>query len=182
MPKQSALEREIEATGAIQYGDFTAANGEQGNLKVVLDPLLNDPQYKELRTKVVKKMAEKLSLFDPEVIIPMPEGANNLGIWVARELGARAILMEWENKPAGKLRYIDQHERIVVCRASRIGFVDDVYRTGHTFEQMIVCAELEGKALEAAVVHDRSGRNHHMGFPVHAAVKRYLPMMVDAPQ
>ncbi len=180
MARQTALEREILATGALHHGDFTAANGENGNLKVDLDSLLNDEQHQQLRARVVAKLADELSDFDPQIIIPMPEGANSLGLSLAKALGSRAVMMLWKDKQNGILAYADQHHRIAVCLAERIALVDDVYRTGSTFDNAIIHAELSNKQLIGGAVYDRSNpRTVQSSFPIHSVVKRFMPIYIE---
>lgn len=179
MARASNIEREILDTGALQVQEFTAHNGELGNCKIVLDNLLNTHQHPELLRKVVKRLSRKLGLHQPEIILPIPEGANRFGRLVAVELGARAILLEWQDKEAGELRFKHQPERIVVCRSKRVALVDDVYRTGSSFEEAINSVELESKELVGGVVWDRSDGWQHSAFPIESVVRKYVPMRVD---
>ena len=180
MPRITKIEQAIRDTGAIQYGEFTAHNGEQGNCKVVLDELLNNELHASLRGEVVKSLARKLKPFEPEILIPMPEGANILGMLLARELGARAVLLEWQDKTDGQLKFKDQHERIVICSAERIALIDDVRRTDSTFSQAIKSIELGGKNLVSGVIFDRSDPRVQPSseFKVVSVVKRYIPLRV----
>lgn len=178
MPKTTSLEKRINATGAIQYGEFTAHNGETGDTKVVLDSLLNDPEHKELLGDVVANLSNRLKPFKPEVVLPMPEGADILGQKLARELGARAILLEWEDKDAGRLKFRNQSERIVLCLAARVMLADDVFRTGSTFWQALDSFELARKQLVGAAIVDRSDpkQSHQLPFEVKSVVKRFYPL------
>lgn len=183
MARVSSIEREILGTGALQFGEYIAHNGESGNLKLVLDDLLNDDRYAPVRTKVVKRLAAKLKPYKPEIILPMPEGANGFGMSLARKLGARAVLLEWEDKEQGILTYKDQHERQVVCLATRIAKIDDVLRKGTTFEQAIDSLGLSHKELVAGVVWDRREESEIstpvFSFPVESVVQKYYPLRVD---
>ncbi|MDO8591764.1 MAG: hypothetical protein Q7R60_02460 [bacterium] len=183
MPRITKIEQAIRGTGAVQYGEFTAHNGEQGDCKVVLDDLLDygNDQHAVLRNKVEDLLVRKLTPFEPEILIPMPEGANSLGLALARKLGARAILLEWEDKEAGILKFKDQHERIVVCLANRAALIDDVKRRESTFEQAIESIGLGSKDLVSAVVWDRSDPKHpsSLGITGVSVVKKYIPMWVE---
>lgn len=178
MPRISVLEKKINATGAIQIGEFTAHNGEIGDTKVVLDNLLNDDEHAELLDEVTGNLSKKLRPFQPEIILPMPEGANTFGQKLARQLGARAILLEWKDKETSQLGFLNQSDRIVLCLAERVALVDDVYRTGSTFLEALDSIELANKKLIGGAIVDRSdpASQRAVPFEVKSVVKRFYPL------
>lgn len=58
-----SLRDEILATGALKFGEFTAHNGELGNQKIVLNALLSDDRYEDLRKLVTNNLASRIKAF-----------------------------------------------------------------------------------------------------------------------
>lgn len=181
MPKPNRYEQALRDIDVIKFGDFTAHNGEAGNCKVDLDVLFED-EHRELAAQIAARLAKKLEPYDPELILPVPKGANRLGAMVGRELGARVVYLDWRDKSAGQLTYEDYRNRIVVCRAQRVAIVDDVFRTGSSYEQVISFAELDRKEVFGGVVWDRSNpkKPWRPDIPIQAVVSKFMPLYVKS--
>lgn len=182
MAKATDYEQALVAGGFIKYGEFTAHNGEAGNCKVELDELFEeDGPHVELANGVTADIAEKLRPYKPEIVIPIPDGANRFGEMVGRKLGTRVVKLAWRDKENRVLEFEHQHERIVVCLAGRIALIDDVFRTGSAFADTVNFAQLNNKEIVGGVVWDRSDRaaQRAVSFPVEAVVTKFLPLMAE---
>lgn len=183
MARVTKIEQGIIDAGALRIAEFTTHGGESANYRVEMEDILGeDSSHRELRGMIADRLAKKLEPYEPEVIIPIPEGANYLGAMIARRLGVRVVYLAWRDKAAHprQLQYHDQHNRIVVNRAIRVALIDDVYTSGLSLEEVVEFTELDGKQVVGGIAFDRSAPKVRKAspYPIESVVSRHLPLRV----
>ena len=181
MARITKIEQGIIDAGALRIAEFTTHGGESANYRVEMEDILGeDSSHRELRGMIVDRLARKLEPYEPEVIIPIPEGANHLGAMIALRLGVRVVYLAWRDKAARQFQYRDQHNRIVVNRAVRVALIDDVYTSGLSLEEAAEFTELDGKQVVGGIVFDRSASKVRKAspYPIESVVSRHLPLRV----
>ena len=136
-------------TGALLDGHFILRSGLHSRQYFQCALLLQHPKIAE---QVCNQLAEKLRIFDCDVVISPALGGIIVGQEVARSLGKRHIFVEKEN---GKLVLrrgfkIDNDEKFVVVE-------DVVTRGGRVQETIDIVRAHGGIALAVGVIVDRSG-------------------------
>jgi len=136
-------------TGALLDGHFILRSGLHSRQYFQCALLLQHPKIAE---QVCNQLAEKLRIFDCDVVISPALGGIIVGQEVARSLGKRHIFVEKEN---GKLVLrrgfkIDNDEKFAV--------VEDVVTRGGRVQETIDIVQANGGNVSAVgVIVDRSG-------------------------
>jgi orotate phosphoribosyltransferase len=171
------FEHIIRSRGAIKIGEFTTRAGLAANCKLEIDDefLLADPI---LANQIAEELADKMSVYEPKLIVPVPDGANHLGALVAKQLGVCYLAPRKSSE--GGFGFRMAADRSQAERVSRIGLVDDVYTTASALRELSSVPEFEGKVAAAGVIWDRSkpGVSKNLGFDLVSVVQRYVPLMV----
>ena len=181
--KRLIIKGGIERLGGIERKEFTSSSGELLNRKVELDILQQQNfQNRLLRSFIVGELATSIAAYGPDIIVPVPEGADHLGDGIARRLYLPVAYMEWIDKsPEQKrIRPRTQHHRELLQKAGRIALIDDVFRTGGNLLAIERTEEVAGKVVVAGEVWDRSeNAAESMPFPVESIVHEHIPAWVD---
>jgi len=136
-------------TGALLDGHFILRSGLHSRQYFQCALLLQHPKIAE---QVCNQLAEKLRIFDCDVVISPALGGIIVGQEVARSLGKRHIFVEKEN---GKLVLrrgfkISANEKFIV--------VEDVVTRGGRVQETIDIVRAHGGTVSAVgVIVDRSG-------------------------
>ena len=112
-------------SGAFDHYDGTFAGGQEANNKVDADILYKDP---ETRAKIVNGLAELAVEFKPDLIVPIPHGADKWGEALAHELGDIPVsrLKKIESAPGFKnTDFKNELSQGRVNRSKRLLLVED---------------------------------------------------------
>ena len=176
--KAEYIEAGIRHFGGVQSLDFTAASGARGNTKVDLDVVKKHPLFMRL---INRELARLAGPYHPDLIVPIPTGADIFGIEVARRLETGCALLEWEDKTPGQktLRPRTEKDLAMIVEASRIVFVDDVFSTDSSIQAVHDMPDISFKAEGAVVIWDRSDGSFadKMPIPVDSIVHSYVPFL-----
>jgi adenine/guanine phosphoribosyltransferase-like PRPP-binding protein len=180
MTRAINFEKTIRSRGAIKIGEFTTRAGLAANCKVELDNefLLADPI---LANQIAENLAEKMAVYEPRLIVPVPEGANHLGELVAKKLGACYLALRKSDSQNFAFRLAS--DRSQAERTSKVGLVDDVFTSGSALRELSSMPEFADKVVAAGVIWDRSdsGLPKQLDFNLVSVVERYVPLKVEAP-
>jgi orotate phosphoribosyltransferase len=168
------FENRLRALGVIEHADFTTAAGVPANVKINLENVV-ELDY-QLVAEIAGILAIRLALEKPDLIIPVPEGAD---IWAeesALHLGIDVVKMKWLDKKTGKLRTTGVTDINKIRQSERIAVVDDVFTTGGSIKKVVSHRDIASKVVAAGVVWNRSKENPKMDFPVAAVIDSYVPL------
>ncbi len=178
--KTEVIRGGIKLLGGIQKGEFTTASGQRANRKVEMD-VLN--RSRVLRGLVVAELALRAHAHEPDLIIPMPYGADELGRDVASRLDVGYTYLDWVDKTPGKksVRPRSEIAAKLITRAERIVLVDDVFTVGSSLLAAWTLPLLQHKIVAGEVVWQRGlpGAHQALPFPVGAIVEEYIPLWED---
>jgi orotate phosphoribosyltransferase len=175
--RHGKAERRLRELGVIQSGEFyTATDGIPFNTKVNLDVMYEDP---ELFEDISATIAKRLKKHKPEIVIPVPDGANRLGKKIGEILAVEAVIIRWANKEYGNLGYLSTADCLKVQDAGSVAIVEDVSRTDTSMSKVanLIMMTDKRKSLVGAVVWDRdplAQKNSY--FPVERYINRYVPL------
>ncbi|MGB4758491.1 MAG: hypothetical protein WBP26_00365 [Candidatus Saccharimonadales bacterium] len=156
--------------------DGPLANGENANNKLDLERIKDIP---DLRQRVSGLVAEKVKLHRPQLIVPVPNGANWLGSDVAGLLDIEWLVLQKDIETkeisyfAGGLAVVQSIERLVV--------VEDVFRKFTNTNKVLALEGIGERAVAAEAIYDRNpNRIEDIGLPHDALVKQYIPTQLPA--
>ena len=169
-------EARLRALNVIEKRRFKTAAGHLANRKVNLEKVhKKDPQ---LAAEIAGVLAIRLCTHGrPDLIVPVPDGANAWGQDVALYMGSEIALLRWRDKRSRVLDFTTEEDRAKVKNARRLAIVDDVFTTGGSIE---LVSELQGvreKVAVAGVVWKRSRAVPNFVFPLESVVESYVPLM-----
>ena len=174
--RAEAIESGIRALGGIQKVEFYAASGLPANLKVEMDVLEKSGL---MRVLVRDSLADLALPFDPDLLIPMPLGADGMGKTVANHMGIDYALMRWIDKTPGHRKVVHRTREDLrkIRTARRIMLFDDVFSTGGTLLAAYNKPNIGEKTVGALTIWDRSDGTASQNFPVavESIVKRHIP-------
>lgn len=177
MISPAQAEARLRNLGVIQNAEFiTATDGILANCKVEMDVMYQD---QSLTDQIAENLANRLEKYKPEVIIPVPRGANRLGQVIGAIMGVKCVLICWTDKEAKQLDYLDKVTAAYAQRAKSVAIVEDVSTTDGSMAT--VAGFLGGeKDYIGAVVWDRDPKtNKKSTFPVERLIKKYVPFRID---
>jgi orotate phosphoribosyltransferase-like protein len=171
------LERAIKKRGAVKVEEFTSHAGESGNCKLELDGEFLKANPK-LAGEIACRLAVRLETYQPEIIVPVPAGANLLGEMIAKEMGIGCVTLKKLSRD--EYGFKSEKDRLRIVNADAIGLVDDVFRTGSALSEVSKTSEFVNKVAVAGVIWDRSHPASIKNFPfeVESLVQRYVPLRV----
>lgn len=170
--------------GGVENVEFTTSSGAQANRKVELDVLDKDKlQSRFTRSLVIAELATKLTVYEPDLVVPIPKGADHLGMGLAQRLYLPVAFLEWKDKTPGRKEITPktEHDRELLQAAGKIALVDDVFTTGSSLLAACQMEESMNKVIVAAEVWDRSDGSYHasLPFPVESVVTEHVPLWVE---
>jgi orotate phosphoribosyltransferase len=168
------FENRLRALGVVEHADFTTAAGEPANVKINLENVI-DLDY-QLAAEIAGILAVRLALEKPDLIIPVPEGANSWAEQSALHLDIGVVKMKWLDKKTGKLRATGVTDINKIRQSERIALIDDVFTTGSSIKKVVSHRDIAGKVVVAGVVWNRSKENPKMDFPVATVIDSYVPL------
>jgi orotate phosphoribosyltransferase len=171
------FEDRLRGLGVIEKGDFQTAAGATANQKINLEKVLEkDPQ---LAAEMAGVLAIRLSVYKPDLIVPVPAGANRWGKEVALHRKTEHAKLRWRDKQHGKLTFASKADRQKLLEAERIAIIDDVFTTGSSIKKVISHPEITGKVVVAGVIWNRSPLLTEPGFPLISVIDTFVPHRED---
>ncbi|MEN6368889.1 MAG: orotate phosphoribosyltransferase [Thermotogota bacterium] len=157
----------LQATGAVQSGDFLLSSGRHSGRYVQCAKVLENPANAETLGAALAASLPK----EIDRVASPPLGGILIGYEVARALG-RPFLFP-ERGPDGRF----QLRRGFTLRAGeRICIVEDVVTTGRTTRELIDLVRGFGaEPVCSAAIVDRSETHAVEGMPIHALVHLSIP-------
>ncbi len=178
--KAEVIRTGIKLLGGIQKEEFITAGGKRANRKIELGVL---ERNRLLRGIVVGELASRAAVYEPDLIIPIPEGSNDLGRDVAARLDIRSAFLEWIDKTPGRKRIRPKSELAAkrIAQSSNIVFIDDVYTEGSSLTAAYAIPELRQKVAAAEVIWNRGDPSISLAtqFPVESIVEEFIPLWQD---
>lgn len=175
--KAEAIERGIVHLGGIQTGEFITASGDEANVKVELNVL--DNSY-FIRALTVGGLVDLAKPYNPNLIVPMPTGADEIGQDVANIMNIDCAFLRWTHKSPEhrKLAHSTREDLEKIRHAGSIVLLDDVFRTGSTLRIAYDIPNIGEKTVAALSIWDRSDgmASEEFPVPVESIVKRYIPL------
>lgn len=171
------FENRLRALDVIEKGSFTTAAGLIANRKINLEnvPKL-DPR---LAAEIAGILAIRLSAYKPDLIVPVPAGANRWGNEVALHRKTEIARLRWRNKQHGELTFASASDRRSVLQAERIAIIDDVFTTGSSIKKVIAHAELTDKVVVGGVIWNRSPLVTEPDFPLVSVIDSFVPLKAN---
>ncbi|MDZ7744677.1 MAG: phosphoribosyltransferase [Candidatus Saccharibacteria bacterium] len=172
----SELKREILDARVLEAGEMVAANGQLIGQKLEFD---NVDQHSDLFYKIVAGLVELASSHDPDILIPVPEGANAYVKAMSEQMGNLEFVQlrkpEVETEP-----FALQSQRIgqLILRNKEKPFlVDDVFRTGSQLKRVMAMPEMQGKEIAAGVIwrRDDPDQTKRNTLKVYSLIHEYVP-------
>lgn len=165
--------------GAINHEEIIAANGQRINRKVELDVV---EKGSSLFRKIVGGLVDITRDFRPDVIVPVPTGANEYVPVMAEKMKHVAYVL-MDKRGAGKEFYFQSSLMPrVLLPGARVVLVDDVFRTGSQLEKLSEMPEFgESEVVGASVIwrRDADPIDHPLKFPVNHIIHEHVPDWVD---
>ena len=150
----------LRRRGALLEGHFKLASGLHSDRYVEKFRLLEDP---ETTARLVGELAERVRLYEPEVVVGPVTGGVILSYEMARQLGTLAYFTEKRADGGMELRRgFDVHGR-------RVLLIEDVVTTGSSVLKAADAVRAAGGRVVAyALLVDRSGGRFRPPEPVEA--------------
>lgn len=169
------FENRLRALGVVENEEFTTAAGLPANVKIDLEKVIElDFQ---LAAEIAGILAVRLAVEKPDLLIPVPDGANSWARQAAMHMGIETVIPKWFDKQAGKLRFSGSTDIEKVRKASRVALIDDVFTTGSSIEKVAAHPDIASKVVAAGVIWNRSSESPQLGFPVASVIDSYLPLV-----
>ncbi len=177
MISPSMAESRLRDLGVIRHEEFlTATDSIPANQKVEMSVMYRDP---ELTENIAELLAVRLESYEPEIIVPVPRGANRLGMVLGNIMGLKCLIIKWTDKPHGQLGYFGEVTRARASRTKRIALIEDVSTTDGT---MALVAGFLGpdKDYAGGVVWDRDPQApKRTNFPVERIIESHVPFRTE---
>ena len=161
--------------GLLEIGSFEFNDGTHASGKLNWDNIREDGQGFDRSATLASGI---INAYGVDLVIPMPEGANRLGIVAASKADVGSVLLE---APTRKTLKSTHEAAMEILNSKRIALVDDITRTGGTFNRG---AALIPNVVVCMAVWDRSDNGIYSirGFenndiPVEALIRR--PVSLD---
>lgn len=132
-----------------------------------------------LAAEIIGLLAIRLYFYRPEVIVPVPTGANRWASVVARYMQVGYAELEWADKTSRQLKFIDKNSHQLASQAEKIALIDDVYTSGSSLGVTAHLPEINGKVVVAGVIWDRSREKSSLEFPIERIVHSHIPLYVE---
>ena len=180
--KSILIQKNIERLGGIRKQDFVTAAGESADTKVELDLLTEQNlQNRLLRQLIIGELAMRLVKHEPDIIVPIPTGADHLGTGIGSRLYLPVAYLEKQDITPGNesIQPKTDNDRQLLESAGRIALVDDVFTTGGSLMRASRMEIMEDKQIVAAAeVWDRSDGSYQdtIPFEVESIVEKYVPL------
>lgn len=178
--KSRAIEAGIRYLGGINEEEFVTAAGNLANRKVELDVLEKSHLVKAL---VTSALVDLMMPYEPDLIVPIPTGADSLGELTADRLGIECAHLKWTEKTHGyrKLIHRTHADLLNIRNAGRIMLIDDVFTTGSSLLAAFNRPNIGEKTVGSAVVWDRSDVMARQNFPMplESIVEKYIPLWTE---
>lgn len=150
MNSNDELANRLIAEGILECGEYTLASGAAATRKLNWDNISRDS---DTYWDVVHEMGELVSGFDPDVIVPVPEGANELGTDVGDFLNLPVVYL---GREANSRRiFVDDDTRQMLDEYDQAMLIDDIFTTGSSLLRATRAIH-RGRVAGAAVIWDRS--------------------------
>jgi orotate phosphoribosyltransferase len=174
-PEQA--EARLRQLGVIRKAEFTTAtDGILANCKVEMDVMYQDTALTEA---IAEQLATRLEAYHPEIIVPVPKGANRLGQVIGAIMGVHCLAIKWVNKNSKQLGYFSEATKAKAQRSTSVALIEDVSTTDGSLSAV---ADFLGgdKTFVGAVVWDRNPEaDKRSNFPVERFIKSYVPFRID---
>jgi orotate phosphoribosyltransferase len=165
----------LRQLGVIERGDTTTAAGLQANIMINLKEVPErDP---ELAEEIAGRMATRLTVYEPELLIPVPKGANKWAELTAEHMGVESVELDWLNKELGQLRFLGVTGIDKARKAGRIAIIEDVYTTGGSIKKVAAHRDIAGKVIAAGIIWNRSRRKPQLDFEAKSLIDSYIPLI-----
>ncbi len=171
------FESRLRGLEVIESSPFITAAGLLANRKINLEKVPRlDPQ---LAAEIAGILAIRLSVYKPDLIIPVPAGANRWGSEVSLHLKTKTARLRWRDKQHGRLTFASATDRGNALQAERIAIIDDVFTTGSSIKKVIGHAELTDKVVAAGVIWNRSPFLTEPDLPLVSVIDSFVPLKED---
>jgi orotate phosphoribosyltransferase len=153
----------FKQAGAVLEGHFLLTSGLHSPLYWEKFRVLQYPQYTEKLCKIIAGhfRGEKI-----EVVAGPTTGGVILAYETARQLGARGIFAERDERGRAFKRGFS------ITAGERVLIVDDILTTGSSLRETVAAVnELRGKILGIGVLVDRSEKGIDLGIPLFSCLR-----------
>jgi orotate phosphoribosyltransferase len=163
------VERIFRDAGAFREGHFLLSSGKHSPMYLEKFWVL---QWPTLTERLCVAIAERARELGPATVAGPTTGGIILAHEVARQLGARAVYAEREEKTSGRVL----RRGFQLASGERVLVVDDIMTTGGSVQETIDAVRASGgTVIGAAVLVDRSGGRADLGVPLHALWSLDIP-------
>lgn len=174
--REAAIRDELIAEGAVQAGVFTAASGEVADTKISMDVMYRNQPLLDF---ITSELARRAKSYKPDIIIPVPRGANRIGKLVAERMGIEVALMEWEDKAPGRKAAspADEIDAKLITESNRALVIEDVYSTGESSHAIATHQLLASRAVGVLSIWSRLKPEERIEVPYKttAILEEYIP-------
>ncbi len=154
--------------GALLEGHFLLSSGKHSSNYIQCAKIFEHPEYGDL---IGEKIAEKIAIYKPDVVVGPALGGIILAYTVARALGCRAIFAEREN---GVMRL---RRSFTIQEGEKVAIVEDVTTTGGSVLEVKSLVESYGGVVCCvASIVDRSVAPISFNAPFHSLIKLEFPI------
>lgn len=155
--------------------DGTYASGVAANNKLDLELLQGYPEHAALAVAGLRRLARR---FGPDLIVPIPDGANWLGHGLGMTLGVDVMTLHKD--PNTKAITMKPGSEQLYASARQVLLVEDVPNQLTTLRRTLAIPWIGELAVAALGVWDRGDSNDRpgLGVPLHSLIEEYLPPML----
>ncbi|MGH7238161.1 MAG: hypothetical protein ACREGF_06510 [Candidatus Saccharimonadales bacterium] len=175
--------REPILKACFQPGNLVFAGGEEANNKLELENLRHCP---DLRSLVAARVGKLVREYNPDLIIPVPNGANWLGQDIARARGIGCVLLG-KNAETKEIYYPSNIQKQIVEGSQSIVIIEDALNKLITTKKVLALPGIAEKCLAVAGIWRRgdlglvlpryleSAENEDDYIPVQAVINEFIP-------
>ncbi len=178
--KEIEIRRAFMREGAIRTGEFTAASGQSGDTKINTDVMYNN---KPLLNFVASELARRARAFEPDLIVPVPRGANAIGRLVARRMKVEVAFMQWDDKTPGNkaVSPAGETDAAAIIDAERVLVLEDVYSTGISSHTVASHELIKPKVAGVLSIWSRLRESERIEVPYRTAtiVEEYIALRTN---